>query len=107
MGKNIEGIEKLRSLPYLSLSKETISDKTSNALIYDPDTTFQGYNIYCSRSSHEARLIDMPGKTVHRWFYDQKDFNLWDNALLYENGNLLVINKFKNLLLIDRNSSLI
>jgi hypothetical protein len=48
----------------------------------------------------------MRGRVVHRWAYPTGDDSVWDHAVLVEDGSLLVINKFAELLLLDRHSRL-
>ncbi len=99
-------LEKLRSVPYTSLTEEAGGD-TSGVILYDPGRAWPGYNLYCSRTSPEAFLIDMGGVVVHRWSYPQADDRVWDYALLLEGGDLMVLNKFVNVFKLDKHSNLI
>jgi hypothetical protein len=99
-------LEQLRSVPYTSLTEEVGGD-SSGVVLYDEARAWSGYNLYCSRTSPEAYLVDMNGAVVHRWSYSQADDRTWDHALLLEGGDLMVLNKFVNVFKLDRNSNLI
>jgi hypothetical protein len=99
-------LEQLRSVPYTSLTEEA-GGESSGVLLHDQARTWPGYNLYCSRTSPEAYLIDMNGADVHRWSYSQADDRTWDHALMLEGGDLIVLNKFVNIFKLDRHSNLI
>jgi len=99
-------LEQLRSVPYTSLTDEA-GGGTSGVILHDAARAWPGYNLYCSRTSPEAFLIDMSGAVVHRWSYQQADSRTWDHALLLDGGDLMVLNKFVNVCKLDRHSKLI
>jgi hypothetical protein len=99
-------LEQLRSVPYTSLTEE-VGGESSGVTLHDESRAWPGYNLYCSRTSPEAYLIDMNGAVVHRWSYTQDDDRTWDHALLLEGGDLMVLNKFVNVFKLDRHSDLI
>ena len=99
-------LEQLRSVPYTSLTEEAGSG-ASGVTLLDTARAWPGYNLYCSRTSPEAFLIDMAGAVAHRWSYQQADSRTWDYALLLEGGDLVILNKFVNVFRLDRNSNMI
>jgi hypothetical protein len=102
-----ERLDQLRSIPYTSLTEEPAGSDSSGVVLHNPDKAYRGYNLYCSRLGPEAYLIDMEGRVVHSWTYPQDEFWIWDHALLLENGDILVIEKYRFLLKLDWNSNLI
>lgn len=75
------------------------------ATIHDPVQAFEGYTLYTSTHAHEARLMDMEGKVVHRWALPHDrlaavslrkvkktagHYVYWRKLHLYPNGDLLV-----------------
>ena len=99
-------LQKLRSVPYTAVSEEKVSGDTVGVTVYDAERAWPGYNLYCSRIDPEAFLIDMQGNVVHRWSYEQDAFNYWNYAILLENGDIIVLNKFLYILQIDWDSNL-
>jgi hypothetical protein len=99
-------LDKLRSVPYTTLTAESAGD-TSGVLVFERAKAWPGYNLYCSRITPEALLLDMEGTVVHRWHYPQGNDKVWDHAIMLEGGDLLVLNKFENIIKLDRDSDLI
>ncbi len=104
---NKRELEKLQSLPYLSFAQKKLSSELSDVVIYDPDIAYNGYNLYCSRTSSDAFLIDMRGQVVNQWSNPHVLKGIWDYAILLENGDLVVLNKFNELIRLDWDSQLI
>ena len=100
-------LEKLRAVPYTSVTSEEVSPDTVGVMFYDRDRAWKGYNLYCSRIEPEAFLIDMEGNVVNRWYYKQDRLKFWNYALLLENGNIIVLNKFWYVFMLDWNSNLV
>jgi hypothetical protein len=100
-------LEILRSVPYSSVTEEKVDPEDSGVIIHKPDKAYRGYNIYCSRTSPEVLLIDMAGEVVHRWSYPQIGEGIWDHTLMLENGDIVVIIKFKYLLKLDWQSNVV
>jgi hypothetical protein len=70
----------------------------------DPHAAYQGLNLYVSGHAAEAVLMDMHGKTLHRWRYplrrlwpdlaadpEMAKLEYWRRAHLFPNGDLLAI----------------
>ena len=84
---------------------------------HDLGATFQGLNFYVSGHAAEAVLMDMAGRTLHRWRYPlrrlwpelAKDpgmakLEYWRRAYLYPNGDLLGIYEGLGLVKLDSRS---
>ncbi len=52
-------LEELRSLPYLTHTKEKADETEKGVVKYDPELAFEGYNLY------KNKLIDMKGNIVY------------------------------------------
>lgn len=100
-------LEKLKSVPYTSMTSEKVSADTSGVMLYDRDRAWPGYNLYCSRMTPEAFLLDMEGNVVHRWTHEFKDGFVWDYAIMLENGDLIVLDKFHYIFQLDWDSNLL
>lgn len=73
-------LEELRSLPYLTHTKEN-ADKTKRGIVkYDPELAFEGYNLY------GCDLMDMEGNIV----YSLPNFCILFGIIL-EEGNIIAI----------------
>jgi len=84
---------------------------------HDPAATFQGLNLYVSGHAAEAVLMDMEGRTLHRWRYplrrlwpelardpEMAKLEYWRRAYLYPNGDLLCIYEGQGLVKLDASS---
>lgn len=100
-------LEKLRSVPYTSVTTETVSEDTAGVMFIDRERVWPGYNFYCSHIAPEAFLLDMDGNIVNRWSYEQERFKVWEHAILLDNGDIVVLNKFLYVFQLDWNSNLI
>ena len=100
-------LEKLRSVPYTSVTSEKVTGDTTGVVLFDRSRAWPGYNLYCSRITPEALLLDMEGNVVHTWAYEPVDHKVWDHAALLDNGDLLVLDKFRFILQLDWDSNLI
>lgn len=103
-----ERLEKLRAVPYTLLTEEKVSGATSGVTVFDRIQAFHGYNLFCSRTSPEVVLLDMEGRPVHIWRYVFKDkHDLCEHAILLENGDVIIVDRFKRILKLDWNSNAI
>jgi hypothetical protein len=107
-------LEMLRSVPYLALTEESVRSRESGVVLHDPERTCGGYFLYNTRSSGEVFLLDIAGREVHRWIYSHfrngqsaGETHLGDHAVLLENGDLIIISRFLELIRIDWNSRLL
>jgi len=83
----------------------------------DPGAAYQGLNLYVSGHAAEAVLMDMSGRTLHRWSYplrrlwpdlaqdpEMAKLEYWRRAYLYPNGDLLAIYEGLGLVKLDARS---
>lgn len=114
-----EEMEKLASLGYVS---GTVTATGERGLItnYDKTRAEAGVNLYCSGHAPEVLLMDMEGKTLHRWRMNAveafpkdpprpDDFRagFFRRVHLYENGDLLAIYEGLGIVKIDKDSHLL
>jgi hypothetical protein len=100
-------LERLRSVPYTARTAPTADSLLAGVVYYDTDRAYPGYNLYCSRTTPYAHLIDMDGKVVHSWTYAASDTAIWEHAVMLENGDLLVTRKMSSLIKLDWDSNLL
>jgi hypothetical protein len=83
----------------------------------DPRAAFDGLNLYVSGHAAEAVLMDMRGRTLHRWRYPVRrlwpdlardprmaKLEYWRRAWLFPNGDLLAIYEGLGLVKLDARS---
>ncbi|MFC1683597.1 arylsulfotransferase family protein [Candidatus Zixiibacteriota bacterium] len=104
-------LEKLRAVPYIGVSQTPVGDQGSGVMFFDPKRACSGYYLYCNRLTGDAFLMDVAGEVVHRWTWSPKrktnsepDIMLDDYAVMLENGDLLVMKKFMEVLRLNWNS---
>jgi hypothetical protein len=100
-------LERLRSVPYTALTSYEADPGQSGVRIHERARAYGGYNLYCSRTDPEVYLMDMEGTVVHTWSRPAGDIWVWDHAVMLTNGDLIVINKFKDLLRLDWDSGIV
>ncbi len=84
---------------------------------HDPRATSDGLNLYVSGHAAEAVLMDMKGKTLHRWRYplrrlwpdlatdpEMAKLEYWRRAYVYPNGDLLGIYEGLGIVKLDARS---
>jgi hypothetical protein len=96
----------LRSLPYTAVTDYEAGGE-AGVLVFERDKAAAGYNLYCSRVLPEVYLMDMDGVIVHTWSRPGDDIWVWDNAVMQPGGDLIVINKFKDLLRLTWDSEVV
>jgi hypothetical protein len=106
-----ERLERLRSVPYVGVSEEPAGQTGSGVVSLDPKKVCRGYFLYCHRLTGNAFLIDEFGDVIHNWTFDasrKKDFEEAqrqdDYTVMLENGDLLVMKKFMEVIRLDWNS---
>ncbi len=100
-------LKTLRSVPYTTVTKDEVDPGKAGVVTYKPSRSYRGYNLYCSTLTSEVHLIDMTGAIVNRWAYFDKRPQVWDHAEMLDNGDVLVIRKFYDLLRLDWESKLV
>jgi hypothetical protein len=100
-------LERLRSLPYTAVTGHETDPDESGVRIAKAGRFYEGYNLYCSRVAPEAYLMDMTGSVVHTWSRPGDDIWVWDHAVMQPNGDVIVINKFRELLRLAWDSEIV
>jgi hypothetical protein len=102
-------LDQLRSVPYTMTTSDQAAPDKVGVVIYDPERAYPGYNIYTMLESYRACLSDMEGKIVKTWSYGSDEDKRWDweNAVMLDNGDVLIIEKYGYLLRLDWNGNLI
>jgi len=100
-------LEKLRSLPYTTVTPDEVAPSDAGVVLYDPERANPGYNLYCSGIKAEAYLMSMAGEIVHTWTYPEIEPWRWRAVEMLANGDLLVINKQHALIKLDWQSNLL
>jgi hypothetical protein len=91
-------LERLRSLPYTFVTSYAADTSQAGVRIFDRAGAYPGYNLYCSRTDPEAYLMDMEGTVVHTWSQPGAKTWVWEHAVMQPDGDIVVIDKFKDLL---------
>jgi len=101
-------LEKLRSLPYTSVTSEKVNPESSGVVIHIPGEVQAGYNMYCCERCPHIFLIDMAGNIVHRWTYPGRRGARWHHAILLPDGDIVAVAKEPNgLVRLDWNSEVL
>ena len=82
-----------------------MNDNPVGVTLHKPEKCDDGYRLYSSRNSEQARLIDLDGSEVHRWEYPQG--HSWHYAEMQPGGSLIAIIKDVMILELDWNSNLL
>jgi hypothetical protein len=99
-------LEKLRSIPYTSVTDEKVDETRSGVTAYDRDRAYHGYNLFCSRVAPEVVLLDMEGRPVHSWRYKfEHPDDLCEHAILLEDGSVIIVDRFKHIVKLDSESN--
>jgi len=99
-------LEQLKSLPYVSWSKNEANARVRGVTIYDLKKAFPGYNLYTDKSRN-AYLMDMAGNIVYRWQFPRSIQGRWDYAELLDDGSIVALCVYKCVAKIDRHSNII
>jgi len=99
-------LEQLKSLPYVSWSKNNAKARVRGVTKYDLQKALPGYNLYTDNTRH-AYLMDMAGNIVYRWQFPSSLQGRWTCAKLLDDGSIVTICTGKGVARIDRNSNVI
>ena len=102
-----DNLKALRSVPYTTVTKDETDVAKAGVVRYRPSKSYRGYNLYVSSLESEVVLMDMTGTEVNRWGYDDGPSRVWDFARMLDNGDVIVIRKFYDLLKLDWDSKLV
>jgi uncharacterized protein (UPF0248 family) len=101
-------LDLLREIGYVDFDPNAPANPGSDGVvIHDPARVSPGYNLYASRNSPHASLMNLDGEIVHTWEFPDSLEGLWDHVVMLDNGELLVIVKFAEVLRLDWDSNLI
>jgi len=106
-------LERLRAVPYIGFSETVVDESGTGVVFYNPEMAYSGYNLYCTWSSGKAFLMDMEGQVVHQWIYKPQEESaskhgvMADHAIMLENGELIVLRKWEELLRLNWDSEVI
>jgi hypothetical protein len=115
-----ELIEQLSAIGYLAATRQ--AGDSRGVTLNDPRRTAPGLNLITSGHDPVALLLDMDGAILHEWraefaqvFPDHPKLergkgprrNFWRDALLFPNGDLVVIWELFGLFKLDRNSQVL
>ena len=103
------------SLPYLQGKIE--AGDSSGVTLHDPERAYQGANLYCSGHGPEAILMDMQGRTLHKWSFRFRDAfpkarriqesAFYRRVALLPDGELLAMFHGTGIIKLDRDSNLL
>jgi hypothetical protein len=113
--------DRLRSIGYLSGSTPAPTDV--GVVVYESAHTYDGLNFYTSGDFPGAILMDMTGRTIHKWHLkyvdawkehpgtplprSNKTAGYWRRARLLENGDVLAIFEGLGIIKVDLASDLV
>jgi outer membrane protein assembly factor BamB len=110
-----EAAANVKAIPYLQGYRP--AQDLPTVVEHDHGAAFQGLNLYVSGHAAEAVLMDMKGRTLHRWRYPLRrlwpdlardpamaKLEYWRRAYLYPNGDLLGIYEGLGLVKLDARS---
>lgn len=95
--------ELLEAIGYVDGKED--EDESEGVVVHQRDKAWQGLNFYASRKQSQAQLLDMDGKILHTWTGPKTTG--WQHVTLLPNGDLLVLEKDRQLFRIDRDSNLL
>ena len=112
-----EQIEQLSAIGYLAASRQPRGSR--GVVFHDSDKAAPGLNLLTSGHGPVAILMDMEGEVLHQWRAEFSEIfpnhprkhrgmeahrNFWRDAVLFPNGDLLVIWELFGIFRLDRNS---
>jgi hypothetical protein len=102
-GRTARDLEFLHALGYVDGTHAEHPEQTG-VIHIDPSRVFPGPRLYSSVMTEEAHLIDVEGRTLHTWTHPSQD--PWSFVRLLDGGDLLVIERDRNLLRLGPDSTL-
>ena len=89
-GVDVDGdtLDQLRALGYANEGEALPEGAEVGVVHHDPDSAVAGLTLYTDAKACETHLVDMEGRSLHRW--TGTPCYRWDNNVLLANGDLLV-----------------
>lgn len=95
-------IRVLESLPYVGTVTETHeSQRLRDVVSFNRLKAYAGWNLYCNHTKPDgtrftkdmsgAFLLDMEGKLVHRWLFNESPNAIWEHVKAYPDGSVVAI----------------
>ena len=84
-------VERLRSLGYVDVVEDGDATLPDGVLRHDPSRSQAGLTLFSNVYGCSAQLMTLEGEVVNRWSHEP--CFKWDNAVLFENGNLLAVHR--------------
>ncbi len=84
-------VERLRSLGYVDVVEAGDAPLPDGVLRHDPSRSQAGWTLFSNVYGCSAQLMTLEGEVVKRWSHEP--CFKWDNAVLFENGNLLALHR--------------
>jgi hypothetical protein len=101
-------LDLLREIGYVDFDPAApASPGSDGVVIHDQARVSPGYNLFASRTSRRASLMNLDGEIIHTWEFPDSLEGIWDHVVMLGNGDLLVIIKFSEVLRLDWDSSLL
>ena len=111
-------LERLEAIGYLRGSR--LAEREGGVAVHRRDSAYAAPNLYVSGHAPEAVLMDMDGRTLHRWkrsFWEvwpdaaiprsRLGTQWWRRVRLLENGDLIAIFEGQGIVRLDKDSRLI
>jgi len=98
-------LEMLRSVPYVAVSEAPVGESGSGVVLFDRERACPGYNLYCTRYTGQAFLLDMEGQPVQEWqFAPPEEGGSFHHVVMLADGDLLAIEEHRRLIRFDWSS---
>jgi hypothetical protein len=97
-------LDKMRSLPYTSVTDDKASGDLSGVVVYDRERAWPGYNLLFDRLQTRAAFLDMEGNVVHQWSDIQMGERGWQHGIFLESGDVVTFVQDMETVRLDWNS---
>ena len=102
-----QGVEKLKSLPYLTWSGEDSDGGEAGVSRYDEARAAPGLNLYASEVASGAQVIDSRGQVVMRLYDHREEPTAWKLVKPLSDGTFAALAAGGSILRLDRRSKLL
>jgi hypothetical protein len=100
-------LDQLRAIGYVDFATDLAQSEAHGVVASDPSRISPGYNLYVERTERRAHLVDNTGEILHTWQHPGDVTGQWEHAVMFPNGDLVAILKFREVLRLDWDSKLI